>query len=217
MPKDTEVKDEQPEEPVEEPTPEEPTPEEEQESEEEVAGEPGEAPQEEEATEGEQTRALGMALDRERKLHAKRLGAILGDNATETMLCPLCGDGLMGYLHPGSVFELTDENREAALAFLGAPAPGHLKPAEGVVECSRCDGWGQLEYPTKVEHVQTQSCPRCAGQGYVNAEQTADSRVEHAISQLAAPPQAANGAGACPTCGQPGMAGQPHYCQPVAV
>jgi hypothetical protein len=198
-------------------TPETPTPDDEEEEAAAAETEPDAAPDDSEQQPDEGTQALGAALARESKLHAKRLGLILGDAATETILCPLCGDGLQGFLHPGSIYELTDENREAALAFLGAPVPGHLQKAEGVVECDRCNGYGQLEYPTKVEHVTTQSCPKCGGNGYVLESQTAATQVEHAIQQAVTPQAPLNGANACPSCGQAGMAGQPHYCQPVTV
>jgi hypothetical protein len=187
---------------------------EEEEAEQETTPEPPAAPEPEEATEGEQNRALGMALDRERKAHSNKLSKILGDRSTETMPCPLCFEGLMGFLHPGSQAELTDEARTNALAFLGAPQASALKEAEGVVECDRCAGWGQLLYPGKVEHLQQQMCPKCAGNGYVSETQTADTRLGHVLEGVQATGAVVNGANACAICGTAGMAGQPHYCQP---
>jgi hypothetical protein len=46
------------------------------------------------------------------------------------------------------------------------PEPEHAA-AEGVVMCDRCNGWGELDYPTRNPHMERQMCPSCTGNGYV--------------------------------------------------
>jgi hypothetical protein len=163
-----------------------------------------------------EVRALGKQLDEERDRHASRLGVLLGDASTDTLPCPLCFEGLMGFVLPNDALSLSDEEREAALAFLGSTGARKLRPAKGVRECDACGGEGVLEFPTKVPHVKEQTCPACTGAGYVLDQPTATSggSVITFAPQTAAQP--APVADACPLCGQAGMNGQPHWCIPQA-
>src|SRR4051812_23291468 len=62
-----------------------------------------------------EVRALSKQLDKERDRHAARLGVLLGDASTDTLPCPLCFEGLMGFVLPNDALSLSDEAREAAL------------------------------------------------------------------------------------------------------
>jgi len=164
-------------------------------------------------------REQSKKLDKETKRHVTALGNILGDSAVDTLPCPLCFGGLQGFVYPQDAASLSDEARMAALSFLGLGAPLEdepppLKEAEGVVMCDRCDGWGKLVYPTRNPHVETQNCPKCSGQGYV-AQPAAPTNVQPLpTSYVPTTSSSAATAGACPLCGAPGMAGQPHWCAP---
>jgi hypothetical protein len=163
-----------------------------------------------------EVRALGKQLDKERDRHAARLGVLLGDASTDTLPCPLCFEGLMGFVLPNDALSLSDEAREAALAFLGSTGARKLRPAKGVRECESCGGEGVLEFPTKVPHVKEQTCPACTGAGYVldQATATTASNIVTFAPQTAA--SSTPVADACPLCGQAGMNGQPHWCVPQA-
>lgn len=185
----------------------------------EEAAEPATGPSEpeEDATDAEANRELGRALQNRRISQAKWIDRTLGDAALELLPCPMCFNGIQGYLHPGTQAEMTDEDRGNALAFLGAPVASELLPADGVVICDRCGGRGQLKYPGYVVHMQEQQCPKCAGNGYIPETQTNETRVGHVLESIAVAPPPSNGANACPICGSANMAGQPHWCVPAPV
>ncbi len=163
-----------------------------------------------------QLRDLEKKIGRARDAHAKRLGDLLGDAATDTLPCPLCFDGLMGFVLPMDAENLSQDAREAALAFLGAPGATPLREAEGVVMCERCDGWGELVYPSRKPAMVNQPCPACNGNGYRLAP-TAPGNVV-TFTQL---PPTEGGAGVtfgqpCSRCGAPNSEGKPHFCNPTA-
>ena len=109
------------------------------------------------------------ALESERNRHAGRVSAIMGEDAPLLQVCPRCWELAPGFIWPLDMGPVSDEQRAAVLESLGmgGTSEPELKMAEGVEECDRCDGYGQLRYPTKIPHVQTQNCPKCSGNGYV--------------------------------------------------
>jgi predicted nucleic-acid-binding Zn-ribbon protein len=159
-------------------------------------------------------RALEKKLTGERDRHAKRLGDLLGDAATDALPCPLCFEGLMGFVLPGDAASLPEAQKAAALTFLGQEIPGKLRPAEGVVMCDRCDGYGELEYPTRNQHLKNQICPKCSSNGYVPVQQQQASvtNLPHVVTAADA---AQNGVVMpCSRCGAPNSEGRPHFCNP---
>jgi hypothetical protein len=161
-------------------------------------------------------RDIEKKIVKEREQHAKRLGTILGDASTDTLPCPLCFHGLMGFVLPGDADTMPDDQRAAALAFLGAEGAGELQPAEGVAMCERCAGYGQLAYPTRNVHMETQTCPKCTGNGYVNVGQGHSNVTPITPGATAPVVDMAAPVGPCPICNAPNSAGKPHFCNPVA-
>jgi hypothetical protein len=161
-------------------------------------------------------RELEKKIGKERDQHAKRLGTILGEASTDTLPCPLCFEGLMGFVLPGDADTMPDDQRAAALAFLGASEASELEPAEGAVMCDRCNGHGQLQWPTRNPHLQTQTCPKCSGNGYtlVPTQQTNVSQLP--VTQQPSNPSYGGEVGPCPICAALNSAGKPHFCNPVA-
>lgn len=49
------------------------------------------------------------------------------------------------------------------------PAGRKLQPRQGAVECSVCQGEGELELPTKREQFKIEQCTNCNGRGWVGA------------------------------------------------
>lgn len=199
-------------EPDQEPTTHEPS--EEEEEAEEGAQEPTEPPEPQVDAAKEQRRVAG-ALKREHEAHDKKLEKILGSAHEHVLACPLCGDGLQGYVFPGDGQMLDDEQKAQVLSFLGEAAPEQLRPAEGAVMCDRCDGHGRLAWPTRNPHLETQMCPKCSGNGYVLVAQSQTN--VHEFPQ--APPTTTyvptGEVGPCPICGAPNSAGKPHFCNPA--
>jgi hypothetical protein len=142
----------------------------------------------------------------------------MGILANDLVPCELCWYLTPGFHWPGDAAIQSEEQREAVLVAVGGglDAAPPLREAEGVVMCDRCDGYGELTYPTRREHTKTQPCPACTGAGYRLAPEPASNVspiVTHADTISVG---AVNHVPACPLCGQPGMQGQPHWCVPAA-
>jgi hypothetical protein len=161
-------------------------------------------------------RALERKLTGERDRHAKRLGDLLGDAATDALPCPLCFEGLMGFVLPGDAASLPDAQRDAALAFLGQEIGSGMPQTPDTETCSRCGGYGETANPTKAAHYLTSQCAPCGGQGYIKHQAQPSSvaslpgvvQAADAITNGVVPP--------CPLCGAVNSAGRPHFCNPVA-
>jgi hypothetical protein len=200
--------------------PETPAPDEGEEGEEAEQAEEGEAEPEQPPPQSSFTvsEALNRKLESERKRHATAVTNLVDEYDQDAAPCPICETPDLAPRIVGVVREMPYE-AWAQLAAVGdndLEAP-HRK-AEGVHMCERCDGWGELDYPTRNQHMARQTCPRCAGNGYLPDE---------AAEQPAAPvvqlPGAAPTAAPAPTFagvpdgwGRP--PGHPHWGQdPAAV
>lgn len=160
-------------------------------------------------------RRLAAALKREQEAHSRKLEKVLGEAHEHVLLCPLCGEGLQGYVFPGDGQMLDDEQKGAVLTFIGSEIPLELQAAEGVVMCDRCDGWGELKYPSRKQLLATQPCPACNGNGY-KLDVLPQSNVAHLPEFGAAPsPPPYGEVAACALCGAPNSAGKPHFCNPA--
>ncbi len=146
------------------------------------------------------------SLDREAGRHAKRLGEIMGDDATDLLLCPTCGP-VEGMPHlPGFVLnvgfppEVETRMRDA----LGLTQTGELLEAKHVRPCEDCAAWGIVKTGSHVPNQDVVMCPTCQQKGYVlvgapppplsivaanGVEGTASTATPHAIGPE--PPEAA--------------------------
>jgi hypothetical protein len=159
-------------------------------------------------------RALQKKLTTERERHSAKLGVILGDAATDILACPLCFEGLMGFVLPGDAASLPEAQKAAALTFLGQEIDGGMPQTPETETCSRCDGYGVTKNPTRSPHHETSMCGPCGGQGYVKLSPTVPqlSSVPHVVT--AADAQANGVVGPCLICLAPNSAGRPHFCNP---
>jgi hypothetical protein len=157
-------------------------------------------------------------LEKEATAHANRIGKIMGEAAQDLVPCELCWSLTPGFHWPGDAAIQDDAQREAVLLAVGGgldTAPP-LREAEGVVMCDRCDGYGELTYPTRREHTKTQPCPACTGAGYRLAPEPASNVSPIVTTTSTSGYTSSTAAPACSLCGQPGMQGQPHWCVPAA-
>lgn len=160
-------------------------------------------------------RALGKKLETERKKHSDRVGSILGDAAVDVLPCPLCFEGLMGFVLPGDAASLPEPQKAAALTFLGQEIGSEVPQTPDTETCSRCDGYGVTKNPTRSPHHETSMCGPCGGQGYVKLTPTPTTVVEFP-RDVFTPEGISNGVVApCPLCNAPNSAGRPHFCNPV--
>jgi hypothetical protein len=160
-------------------------------------------------------RNLEKKLTGERDRHAKRLGDLLGDAATDALPCPLCFEGLMGFVLPGDAASLPEPQKAAALTFLGQEIGSEVPQTPETETCSRCDGYGVTKNPTRSPHHETSMCGPCGGQGYVKVTPQQPTVVEFP-NAVFTPAAVGNGVTApCSRCGAPNLEGLPHFCNPV--
>jgi hypothetical protein len=161
-----------------------------------------------------EVKQLGKKIDAERERHAKKLGEILGDAAPDTLPCPLCFEGLQGFVLPGDALSLPEEQRAAALSFLGQEISSGMPQTPGTETCSLCDGYGVTKNPTRSPHHETSMCGPCGGQGYIKhaAPVPQLASVPHVVTQADA--QANGVVVPCSRCGAPNSEGRPHFCNP---
>jgi hypothetical protein len=102
---------------------------------------------------------------------AKNVEKLANEYGQDVAECPVCERVDLAALIVAKVRDIPAEGWQQLAAVGGhEPEPEH-RMAEGVVMCDRCNGWGDLDYPTRNEHMKRQSCPRCAGNGYVPEQQ----------------------------------------------
>jgi hypothetical protein len=182
------------------------------------APEPEPEPQEASApaSEKEIEKAL-RAVERAGTTYRNAVDRALREDAQALLPCPRCNAPVAGMIFPPELAPVDDETRASVLASIGedTEAAPPLREAEGVVMCARCDGWGELTFPTRREHTKKQSCPACNGSGYTLAPEPA-SNVSPIVTTTATTSSAnVNVIPSCDRCGQPGMQGQPHWCVPA--
>src|SRR5439155_20055471 len=85
-----------------EPTPETPEPAETPEAPEEPAP-PAEEPPAPQGLSDKERERQQTALDKEAKRHTARVAELLGDDAADAILCPLCDPQLQGFLYPAAL------------------------------------------------------------------------------------------------------------------
>lgn len=160
-------------------------------------------------------RRITAALEREHKAHDAKLEKILGAAHEDVLPCPLCGDGLQGYVFPGDGPNLPDEQKQQAMAFLQVGGPPQLNMVPGFHECELCNGYGELANPTKAPHFLTRTCYECQGNGFKADAQPASNVSPLVFDHTQPPPIPTNEVGPCPICGVPNTAGKPHFCNPA--
>lgn len=154
-------------------------------------------------------------LEKEASRHAGRVAEIMGEAAQELELCARCWPLAPGFHWPLNVAPVSDEQRAAVLASLGMGASSEpdLPMAEGVEECPKCNGWGELRLPTKNPHQQKMTCPKCSGNGYISTAPEPPAWTPPPLDPTAytTPPTYGTNGGQSDQWGRP--QGHPHYGQ----
>jgi hypothetical protein len=161
---------------------------------------------------------LNEKREQQAKSQARNVERLADEYGQDVMPCPLCERVDIAPLIVSKMVEMPAEGW-AALAQMGGvePEPEHAE-AEGVVMCDRCNGWGELDYPTRNPHMARQTCPKCQGNGYTleAQEQTTVVPIAPMPSFPTPAPPVSGFAGGNDSWGRP--PGHPHYgLDPAAV
>jgi hypothetical protein len=135
-------------------------------------GEP-EQPQSSAIDEKEIERRL-QRLDAENVRHAKRVGEIMDDDATDLIPCPVCMDGIAGWIYPPDAQPLTAEAVSRIRTVIGLPDYTTFKHAPDATECPDCGGLGEVITGSHVPGYETKTCGRCGKTGWVPMGQPAN-------------------------------------------
>lgn len=105
-------------------------------------------------------------LEREATRHANRVSEIMGEDAQELAVCPLCEIVTPGFVFPQAI---PDEHRDAVIGWLrgGADVPA-MEPEPGIEVCDVCNGHGKTLTGSLVPGNDTKPCAKCNTLGWTD-------------------------------------------------
>jgi hypothetical protein len=105
-------------------------------------------------------------LERENARHAKRLGEIMESDADDLIPCPVCMDGIAGWIFPPDVQQLSEEAISRVRQVIGLPDYSTFLDAPDAEKCSECGGKGSVKTGSDVQGYETKTCRKCQGAGW---------------------------------------------------
>lgn len=106
-------------------------------------------------------------LDGENVRHAKRVADILEDGAGDLIPCPVCMDGIAGWIYPPEVSQLSPEAIARVRTVIGLPDYTTYRPAAFAHECPDCGGLGEVITGSHVPGKEVTTCETCKKSGWV--------------------------------------------------
>jgi hypothetical protein len=111
-------------------------------------------------------------LDAENARHAKRVGEIMDEAAVDLIPCPVCMDGIAGWVYSPEAQQLSDEAVLRLRQLIGLSGLEGIKPATFATKCPDCDGLGEVTTGSRVPGYETATCERCGKQGWIKVGST---------------------------------------------
>jgi hypothetical protein len=111
-------------------------------------------------------------LDAENSRHAKRVGEIMDEAAVDLIPCPVCMDGIAGWVYSPEAQQLSDEAVLRLRQLIGLSGLEGIKPATFATKCPDCDGLGEVTTGSRVPGYETATCERCGKQGWIKVGST---------------------------------------------
>jgi hypothetical protein len=146
-------------------------------------GEPieGDADAEAQAVQSEKALAeRDKKLDAENARHAKRVGEIMDEAAVDLIPCPVCMDGIAGWVYSPEAQQLSDEAVLRLRQLIGLSGLEGIKQASFATRCPDCDGHGEVTTGSRVHGYETTTCERCLKAGWIRTGSLpSNGHVEH--------------------------------------
>lgn len=107
-------------------------------------------------------------LGNENARHARRVSEIMADDATALIQCPVCMDGIAGWIYPPDVAPLPDEAVARIRQVIGLPDLTTFEDATDASQCPACKGLGKVKTGSNVPGYEVKECGRCASRGWIS-------------------------------------------------
>lgn len=111
-------------------------------------------------------------LERENERHARRVIEIVAEGAEDLIPCPVCMDGIAGWVYIPEVQALAPEAVARVRTIIGLPDLTTYLQDPDTETCPTCGGRGETKTGGNVPGYETRTCPTCKKQGYVVINRT---------------------------------------------
>lgn len=109
----------------------------------------------------------GKQLDGENERHAKRVAQIMEEGAADLIPCPVCMDGIAGWIYPPEVSQLAPEAIARVRQVIGLPDYTTFHRAAFAGECPDCGGLGEVTTGSHVPGREVTTCETCQKAGWI--------------------------------------------------
>jgi hypothetical protein len=106
-------------------------------------------------------------LDGENARHAKRVGEIMDEAAGDLIPCPVCMDGIAGWIYPPDVQQLGPDAIARVRQVIGLPDYTTFHAAAFATECPDCGGLGEVTTGSHVPGREVTTCETCQKAGWI--------------------------------------------------
>jgi hypothetical protein len=106
-------------------------------------------------------------LDAENVRHAKRVSEIMEEGAVDLIPCPVCMDGIAGWVYSPEAQALSEEAILRLRQLIGLSGLEGIKQATFAARCPDCDGNGEVRTGSRVLGYETTTCERCKKAGWI--------------------------------------------------
>jgi hypothetical protein len=107
-------------------------------------------------------------LTKANEAHARKVGTIMGEDATSLIPCPVCSDFVAGAIFPPEVAPLPEHVKERMQQLLGLNNWEDIPAVAWARQCDDCKGHGEVKTGSTVIGKETTRCEKCGGDGWQN-------------------------------------------------
>jgi hypothetical protein len=119
-------------------------------------------------------------LDAENVRHAKRVSEIMDEGAVDLIPCPVCMDGIAGWVYSPDVQALSEDAVLRLRQLIGLSGLDGITQATFAARCPACDGNGEVRTGSRVPGYETTTCERCLKSGWIRTDAPpTNGHVEH--------------------------------------